>query len=396
LKDEIATLSEELTQAQGGLKKERERSGRLERTLKDSYRAARSKGVDGQPSAAVAGAFADGYHATARSMQSKAVGGAKGLADFLAKHGLVAELPADERDALLAAVGNDENPNRMIAVASFQDAEAAIKSLSAAVERDPDNLAAWAALARQALMNQGSDGTFVKAITELMARDPNNAYPYQLHAIQASKAGDLSAAYEALSAAALCDRSDDYRIEQIACREALLADSGYSSGLARSLAIQGVWSQALTTYGDQRTLAKSLGQFADSLQKDGKFEQASSVYEALAQYSSQLVGQSWTISDELMGLGIKKKALDGLLVAQKSLGQDRRVAITQFSRGEIDARLKWLQDIASQMAASTEAYTHAITQSDSDLAVYYDSILKYGEAKAKEMALRSLHVGTSE
>jgi tetratricopeptide (TPR) repeat protein len=396
LKEDIARLNKELTDAKGGLTKERERNGRLERTLKDSYRAARSKGVDGQPSAAVAGALADGYHATAAGMRSKAAGGAKDYAEFLTKHGLAAELPPDERETLLAAVGNDQSPNRMVAVASFQDADAALKTLSAAVERDPDNVAAWAALARQALVTSGAGDTFAKAIAELMARDPNNAYPYQLQAIQASKAGNLSAAYDALSAAALCDRSDDYRIEQIAYREALLADSGYSSGLARHLAIQGVWSQALTTAGDQRSLARSLAGFADNMQKDGKPDLASSAYEALAQYSSQLVGQSWTIIDELAALSLKKKALDNLVVAQKALGQDARVAITQFSLREIDDRLIWLQEVTSRMSNSGEAYAQAIAKSDADLAAYYDNVVKYGEARAVEMALRSLDAGTSK
>jgi len=396
LKEEIAKLNKELTVVQGGLKTERERKGRLERTLKDSYRAARSKGVDGQPSAAVAGALADSYHATAKSMQSKTMGVEKGYAEFLAEHGLAAELPPDEREALLAAVDNDKNPNRMVAAASFQDAAAAIKTLSSAVERDPANLAAWAALARKALATSGFGDTFAKAIAELIARDPNNAYPYQLQAIQASKAGDLSAAYEALSAAALCDRSDDYRIENIAYREALLADAGYSSGLARHLAIQGVWSQALTTVGDQKTLATSLAGFADTMQKDGKSDLASSTYEALAQYGSQLVGQSSTLIDELAALGMKKTALQGLLVAQKSMGQDARVAVTQFSLGEIEDRLKWIRDVASRMSVSTEAYVHVVARSDADLATYYDNVLKYGEAKAVEMTLRALHAGTSE
>jgi len=396
LKVEIARLNKELTDAKGGLTKERERNGRLERTLKDSYRAARSKGVDGQPSAAVAGALVDGYHATAKSMRSKAAGGTKDYAEFLTKHGLAAELPPDERAALLAAVGNDQNPDRMVAVASFQDADTALKTLSTAVERDPDNVAAWAALARQALVTSGAGDTFTKAIAELIARDPNNAYPYQLRAIQASKAGDLSAAYETLSAAALCDRSDDYRIEQIAYREALLADSGYSSGLARHLAIQGVWSQALTTAGDQMTLARSLTGFADSMQKDGKPDLASSAYQTLAQYSSQLVGQSWTFTDELVGLALKKKALCGLLVAQKSLGQDARVAITQFSLREIDDRLAWLRDVASRMSSLGEGYLQAVAKSDADIAAHYDNVVKYGEARAVEMALRSLDAGTSK
>jgi tetratricopeptide (TPR) repeat protein len=396
LKEEIVELDKELTEAKGGLKKERERNGRLKRTLKDSYRAARSKGVDGQPSAAVAGALADGYHATAKSMRSKAAGGAKDYAEFLTKHGLAAELPQDEREALLAAVGNDQSPNRMVAIASFQDADAALKTLSDAVERDPDNVAAWAALARQALVTPGAGDTFTDAITELIALDPNNAYPYQLQAIQASKAGDLSAAYEAISAAALCDRSDDYQIEQIAYREALLADAGYSSGLARHLAIQGAWSQALTTIGDQNTLATSLAGFADSMLEDGESDLASSAYEALAQYASQRVGQSWTLVDELAAIAAKKKALEGLLVAQQSLGQDSRVAVTQFSLAEIEDRLKWIREITTCMSVETEAYTQAITQSDSDLAAYYDNVLKYGEAKAVEMALRTLHTSTSE
>ncbi|MEI8122367.1 MAG: hypothetical protein WCI20_09965 [bacterium] len=396
LKEEIAKLHKELTEVKGGLKTERERNGRLERTLKNSYRAARSKGVDGQPSAAVAGALTDSYHATAKSMQSKTVGVEKGYAEFLAKHGLAAELPPDEREALLAAVDNDKNPNRMVAAASFQDAVAAIKTLSAAVERDPANLAAWAALARQALVTPGAGDAFTKAIVELIARDPNNAYPYQLQAIQASKAGNLPAAYESLSAAALCDRSDDYRIEQIAYREALLADSGYSSGLARHLAIQGIWSQALTTDGDQMTLARSLTGFADSMQKDGKPDLASSAYQTLAQYGSQLVGQNWTFTDELVGLALKKKALYGLLVAQKSLGQDARVAITQFSLREIDDRLEWLRDVASRMSALGEGYLQTVAKSDADIAAHYDNVLKYGEAKAVEMAIRSLDAGTSK
>ena len=388
LKEEIARLNKELAEAKGGLKKEW--------TIKDSYRAARSKGMDGQPSEAVAGALADGYHATAKGMRSKAAGGEKDYAEFLAKHGLAAELPPDEREALLAAVGNDQSPNRMVAVASFQDADAALKTLSVAVERDPANVAAWAALARQTLVTPGAGDTLAKAIAELIARDPNNAYPYQLQAIQASKAGNLSAANEALSAAALCDRSDDYQIEQIAYREALLADSGYSSGLARHLATQGVWLQASTMIANKGALATSLAGFADSMQKDGKSDLASSAYEALAKYASQWVGQSRTAVDEINALGAKKKALEGLLVAQQSLGQNARVAVTQFSLKEIKDRRKWILDINGRISDTLEAYTQATAKSDDALAAHYDNVLKYGEAKASEMALRALYTGTSE
>ena len=144
------------------------------------------------------------------------------------------------------------------------------------------------------------------------------------------------------------------------------------------------------------TLARSLTGFADSMQKDGKPDLASSAYQTLAQYGSQLVGQSWTLIDELAALSLKKKALEGLLGAQKSLGQDARVAVMQFSLREIDDRLKWLQEVTSRMSVSGEAYIQAVAKSDADLAGYYDNVLKYGEAKAVEMALRALHTGTSE
>lgn len=317
----------------------------------------RAQGVAGRPSPVVADALVASYHATAKSARSNSLG--------------------------------DQNPNSLVAAASFQDAEAALKTLLLAVERDPANLPAWAALARQALVTSGAGDVFAKAIAELKARDPDNAYPYQLEAIQASKAGDLLAAYKAIAAAAQCSRSDDYRLDQIAYRETFLEDSGHSSGQARQLAIQGVWSQT-ATLSDQLALANSLAGFADKMQAEGRAEVAAATYQAIDQYASQLVGQSWTLMDEIAALTMKKNALQGL---QGTLVQDAtEVSNVQRSLSETNDRLSWLREVSAWISTSSETFQRAVSQSDAELATYYDNVLKYGEANAVEMVFRTFQV----
>lgn len=346
--------------ANARLEGERERRQRLERQLRVSHHVMRTQGVAGRPSPVVADALVGSYHATAKNARSNSQG--------------------------------DQNPNSLVAAASFQDAEAALKTLLLAVERDPSNLPAWAALARQALVTSGAGDVFAKAIAELKARDPDNAYPYQLEASQASKAGDLLAAYQAITAAAQCNRSDDYRLDQIAYREAFLEDAGHSSGQARQLAIQGVWSQT-ETLSDQCALAKSLTGFADKVKAEGRTEVAAATYQAIDQYASQLVGQSWTLMDEIAALTMKKNALQGL---QGALGQDAaEVSNVQRSLSETNDRLSWLRDVSAWMSTSSETFQRAVSKSDSELATYYDNVLKYGEANAVEMVLRTLQVPTT-
>ena len=303
--------------ANANLNAERERRQRLERQLRSSHHAMRVQGVVGRPSPVVADALVGSYHATAKRVRSNSLG--------------------------------DQNPNSLVAAASFQDAATALKTLLSAVERDPGNLPAWAALARQALVTSGAGDVFVKAIAELKARDPDNAYPYQLEAIQASKVGDLLAAYKAITAAAQCNWSDDYRLDQIAYREAFLEDSGHSSGQARQLAIQGVWSQT-ATLSDQLALANSLTGFADKVKAEGRAEVAAATYLAIDQYASQLVGQSWTLMGEIVAHTMKKNALQGL---QGALGQDATaVSNVQRSLSETNDRLSWLREISAWMSTS--------------------------------------------
>jgi hypothetical protein len=343
--------------ANANLNAERERRQRLERQLRSSHHAMRVQGVVGRPSPVVADALVGSYHATAKRVRSNSLG--------------------------------DQNPNSLVAAASFQDAATALKTLLSAVERDPGNLPAWAALARQALVTSGAGDVFVKAIAELKARDPDNAYPYQLEAIQASKVGDLLAAYKAITAAAQCNWSDDYRLDQIAYREAFLEDSGHSSGQARQLAIQGVWSQT-ATLSDQLALANSLTGFADKVKAEGRAEVAAATYLAIDQYASQLVGQSWTLMGEIVAHTMKKNALQGL---QGALGQDATaVSNVQRSLSETNDRLSWLREISAWMSTSSETFQRAVSKSDAELATYYDNVLKYGEANAVEMVLRTLQV----
>lgn len=386
---DVENLTKELKETKATLDAERRRGARLDRRLKDVFRTARASSRNGQASEAVADALVDNYHAIAERSRSSASSADRDFAQFIATHGLASDVPEQDKQVLLAGVQSQEDPNRKIAAASFQDVDTALRTLLDAVERDPDNLSAWAALARRALSAPESSETFDKAVTELVALDPNNAYPHHLQAICSWKNGDLAAAYEAITAASTCDRYDDYQIEQIAYRDALLRDSGYPDGLSRHLAIHGVWSNQ-SRLSDRRGLATSLDQFAAELHAQGKTDLAVPVYQAVSQYASQLVGDSWTIIDELSALAIKQKALQGLFESQNSLDQNEQAAVTKRSLSEVEDRMARIRAVTSRMSTSAEAFTRAIAESDADLAAYYDNVLKYGEARAVEMALSNV------
>ena len=211
----------------------------------------------------------------------------------------------------------------------------------------------------QLAFSSGDPGERRLGIDALRKNDPDNALGDYLSAREHFRAGRTEAALNDLVAAANKTTLDDYALSALQASEEAYMAAGYSVVEAKAAAMLGLTRQQIEPLQD---LSKQMSQLQNRYLQMGDRTSAQTVSDMGINLGQQAQDSNFLI-DELVGASIEKKFLRLLDPATR-----------QARLAEMDARKKYLQDMASSVSWENLDGAEAVA--------YFDRQKLYGELEA--------------